>query len=158
MSIDLTTLSNQQLRIYKRNCERLGHPEKAREAAREMIRRGIAKTRDLNVFKWNQHSVREAMRRFMEIASQVKDNQLTAYTEAGGFKIGRPKGHPEKQWIDTYCAIKTPEMKALFGCHVKSPGDEPTFELYRDGTISSYDADRLDRAFEDWAALGSLIQ
>jgi pentatricopeptide repeat protein len=83
MSIDLTTLSNKQLRAYSRNCERLGHPEKAREAVREMIRRGIAKTRDLKVFKWNQESVSEIMERFKEIASEVKDNRRKAYTPAG---------------------------------------------------------------------------
>jgi len=155
MSIDLTTLSNQQLRIYKRNCERRGHPEKAREAAREMIRRGIAKTRDLNVFKWNQHSVRKHLQRFKDVASEVKDNRLKAYTEQGGFRIGRAKGHPEKQWIDTYCAIKTPKMKAMFVCRVKSPGDEPEFELHKGTLIASYDADRLDEAFADWKAVGA---
>jgi hypothetical protein len=54
--------------------------------------------------------------------------------------------------------MKTSAMNAMFVCRVKSPGDEPELELHLDGTISSYDADRLDRAFEDWAALGSLIQ
>jgi hypothetical protein len=159
MSIDLTALSDRQLRAYRRNCERLGQPEKAREAASEMITRGIARAADLKVFKWNQDSVCETMQPFKEIASQVKDNQRKAYTQAGGFKIGRAKGHPEKQWIDTYCAIKTPAMNALFGCHVKSPGDEPAFELHLDGTlIASYSADRLDEALEDWTTVDSLIQ
>jgi hypothetical protein len=159
MSIDLTTLSNEQLRAYGRNCERLGQPEKSRDAAREMITRGIAKRADLKVFRWNQDSVCEIMQPFKEIASEVKGNYRKAYTEAGGFKIGRPKGHPEKQWIDTYCAMKTSAMNAEFVCRVKSPGDEPEFELHLDGTvIASYEADRLDQALADWTAVGSLVQ
>jgi hypothetical protein len=158
-TIDLAKLTAKQLKVYLSNCEKRGEINLARAIASHMFSRGIANRTHLKVFEWNQDSVRSGMRRFTEIASQVKDNQLTAYTEAGGFKIGRPKGHSEKQWIDTYCAIKTPEMKALFGCHVKSPGDEPIFELYLKGTlIASYDANRLDEAFEDWAALGTLVR
>jgi hypothetical protein len=155
----LAALSDRQLRIYRHNCERLGRPEKAREAASEMFTRGIAKAEDLKVFTWNQDSVCEAMQRFKKMASAVKDNRLTPYTEQGGYRIGRAKGHPEKEWIDTYCAIRTAATKAVFVCYVKSPGDEPRFELHVDGTLTgSYNADRLDEAFEDWTAAGSLIQ
>jgi hypothetical protein len=156
---DFTKWTDKQLKARFGNCEKREETDLARAIASHMYSRGIANRTHLKVFECNQDSVRSCMRPFMEIASEVKDNQLTAYTEAGGFKIGRPKGHPEKQWIDTYCAIKTPAMNALFGCHVKSPGDEPAFELHLDGTlIASYSADRLDEALEDWTTVDSLIQ
>jgi hypothetical protein len=158
-SIDLAKLTNKQLKVYLSHCIKRGETDLARAIVNHMFSRGIANGTHLGVFEWNQDSVRSRLRRFKEIASEVKGNYRKAYTEAGGFKIGRPKDHPEKQWIDTYCAMKTSAMNAEFVCRVKSPGDEPEFELHLDGTvIASYEADRLDGAFEDWAALGSLVQ
>jgi hypothetical protein len=155
-AIDLATLTDKELKSYLNNCKRYGQTELAREVLTHMFSRGIASNVNLKVFEWNQDSVREIMQPFKEKASEVKDNRRKAYTEAGGFRIGRPKGHPEKHWIDTYCAMKTSAMNAEFVCRVKSPGDEPEFELHLDGTvIASYEADRLDEAFEDRAALGS---
>jgi hypothetical protein len=158
-SIDLATLTDKQLKVYLTNCIKHGETDLARAIVSHMFSRGVANGTHLRVFEWNQGAVRSAMQQFKKIASEVTDNQRTAYTEAGGFKIGRAKDDPDKKWIDTYCAIKTPAMNAVFVCYVKMPGDEPEFELQvDDARVKSYDADRLDEALEDWTAIGSLVQ
>jgi hypothetical protein len=50
------------------------------------------------------------------ITGAVNGNQRT-YTEAGGRKIGHSKDDPEWVWIDTYSAIKTPAINAVFLCY-----------------------------------------
>jgi hypothetical protein len=158
-AIDLVTLSDRQLKAYSNNCKRLGETEKRCAAVSEMFNRGIANDGDFEVFNWNQESVRSAMKRFKQEALAVKDNQRTAYTEAGGLKIGRAKGDPDKKWICTYCAIKTSDMNAVFVCNVKMPGDEPEFELHVDGTrVRSYNGDQLDDAFEEWLSVARRVQ
>jgi hypothetical protein len=158
-AIDLAKLTDKQLKVYLSNCEKRGETDLARAIASHMFGRGIANDTDLKVFEWNQDSVRSAMQQFKEIASAVKDNQRTAYTEAGGFKIGRAKGDPDKQWIDTYCAIKTPAVNAIFVCYVTMPGEEPEFELQVDDTrVRSYNADQLDCAREEWSAIAERAQ
>jgi hypothetical protein len=153
-TMNLAELTDKQLKIYLSNCKKRGETERARAAASTLFSRGIANAADLKVFQWNQDSVRSTMQRFKKIASAVKGNKRTAYTEAGGLKIGRPKGHPDKKWIDTYCAIKTPATNALFVCYVKTPGDEPEFELQVDDTrLRSYNADQLDEALEEWSEI-----
>ena len=53
-----------------------------------------------------------------------------------------------------YCAVKTPSLKAVFACHVKTPGDEPTFVLQLDGaTYEAYGYDRRDEALREWRGL-----
>jgi hypothetical protein len=153
-AIDLAKLTDKQLKVYLSNCIKHGETDLARAIVSHMFSRGIANGTHLRVFERNQDSVRSAMQPFKEIASQVKDNQLTAYTEGGGFKRGRPRGHPEKQWIDTYCAIKTSAMNAVFVCYVKMPGDEPKFELQVGKTrVRSYNSDQLDTALKEWRAI-----
>jgi hypothetical protein len=153
-AIDFATLTDKELKSYLNNCKRYGQTELAREVLTHMFSRGIANGIHLKVFKWNQDSVRSAMQEFKKIASEVTDNQRTAYTEAGGFKIGRAKGDPDKKWIDTYCAIKTSNVNAEFVCHVKMPGDEPEFELQVGKTrVRSYDSDQLDSALKEWSAI-----
>jgi hypothetical protein len=158
-TMNLAALTDKQLKIYLSNCKRLGETERARAAASALFSRGIANAADLKVFQWNQDIVRSKMQRFKKIASAVMGNKRTAYTEAGGLKIGRPKSHPDKKWIDTYCAIKTPAINALFVCYVKKPGDEPEFELQVDDTrVGSYGAHQLDGAFEEWSEIARRAQ
>jgi len=155
-AIDLTTLTDKQLENYLNNCERYGETEHARAIVSHMFSRGIANGTHFRVLEGNQDSVRSAMQQFKKIASEVTDNQRTAYTEAGGFKIGRAKGDPDKKWIDTYCAIKTSAMNAVFVCYVKMPGDEPEFELQVDDTrVRSYNANQLDSALKEWRAIAA---
>jgi hypothetical protein len=157
--MNLAALTDKQLKIYLSNCKRLGETERARAAASALFSRGIANAADLKVFQWNQDSVRSKMQRFKKKASAVKGNKRTAYTEAGGLKIGRPKGHPDKKWINTYCAIKTPAINAIFACSVKTPGEEPEFELQVDDTrVGSYGAHQLDSAFEEWSEIARRAQ
>jgi hypothetical protein len=82
-AIDLAKLTDKRLKVYLSNCEKRGETDLARAIASHMFSRGIANRAHLKAFERNQDSVRSRLRRFMEIASQVKDNQLTAYTEAG---------------------------------------------------------------------------
>jgi hypothetical protein len=80
---------------------------------------------------------------------------LTAYTEAGGGRH-HPKDDPRHLWIDTYCAIKTSAVNAIFVCHVRQPGDDPEFQLLIDGTrVYSYNADQLTDALNEWRAIAA---
>jgi hypothetical protein len=153
MSLDLSALSDRGLRAYLRNCRRYHQPEKTREAARELITRGAARAEDLRIFDWNHDTVREFMRPFEEVASMVKDNQRKTFVAAGGFSR-RAKDDPTRLWIDIYTAMKTSTMNAVFACHVKALGDEPTFVLELDGAIyETYSADRHDEALREWRHL-----
>ena len=117
----------------------------------EMGRRGIATRSDYQHLAWNQDSVCKFMQPFKAVASAIPDNQRTAYTEAGGRKIGRSKENPERVWIDTYSAIKTPKINAVMVCYVKRPGDEPEFKLYINGKCTqTYSADGLRDALSAW--------
>jgi hypothetical protein len=148
----LAKFSYRQLRAYRRNCERNGKFDEARKVVKLMG--PMARAEDLRIFEWNQKTVREFLRPFMEVAMAVPGNPLTPYTEAGGFRIGRPKDHPEKLEIDSYCAFKTSSLKAVFACHVKKLGDEPTFVLELDGaTYETYSSDRRDEALREWRDL-----
>jgi hypothetical protein len=52
--------------------------------------------------------------------------------------------------------MKTPTMNAVFACHVKKAGDEPTFVLELDGaTYATYGLDRLAEALREWSELAS---
>ena len=54
-------------------------------------------------------------------------------------------------WIDTYSAIKTPKINAVFVCYIKQPGEDPEFQLHIDGICTqSYNADRLGDALTEW--------
>jgi hypothetical protein len=64
-------------------------------------------------------------------------------------------------WIDTYCAIKTTNLNAVFVCYIKAPGHDPEFRLYIDGgplaakstEIQCYNADQLSDALTRWQQL-----
>jgi hypothetical protein len=151
MKVDLTKLTVQELKNLISNNQRLGQVTKVNEAVKEMARRGMATRREYRALKWNQDSVRDAMQPFKDVAAAVNGNQRTAYTEAGGRKIGHPKDDPDWVWIDTYSAIKTPAINAVFVCHIKQPGDGPEFQLRINGIHHrSYNADQLTDALSEW--------
>jgi len=146
--LDLSKLTTQQLRNLVANNQKHGQTATVHSALEEMGRRGIATHR---IVAWNQGRVRDAMQPFKEVAAGVRGNQLTSYTEAGGLRIGRPKGHPEKMWVDTYSRIKTARMDASFICYIKRAGEDPEFQLRVDGnTVRSYNADGLTDALSEW--------
>jgi hypothetical protein len=152
--IDLTLLTPKELKNLLINSERYGRADLVRVVLKEMAMRGVATGKDFRRLKWNQDRVRSVMQPFKELASAVKDNQRTAYTEAGGRKIGRAKDAAEKLWIDTYSGIKTAYINAVFLCYVREPGDEPDFQLRVDHAhVRSYNADQLDAALRDWSAI-----
>lgn len=117
----------------------------------EKARRGKISRKLVLQLEWNKHTVKDALQPFVEITSTVVRNRRTRYSEAGGRKIGRPKGHPDKLWIDSYTAIKTAKLNATFSCHVARIGDEPIFTL----TVQS-EADKVyshlecEQALKDW--------
>lgn len=153
MKIDLTKLTVKELKNFLANNQRLGKIANVYEAVNEMARRGVATRREYRALKWNQDSVRDAMQPFKDVAGAVHGNQRTTYTEAGGRKIGRPKNDPESVWVDTYSAIKTPAINAVFVCYIKQPGDDPEFQLHIDGIHTrSYNADQLTDALSEWRA------
>jgi hypothetical protein len=149
--VDLTKLTDRELKNLLKNNQRHGQHDTVRAVLMEMDRRGVATRRDYRTLTWNQDSVREIMRPFKEVADAVPGNQRTSYTEAGGRKIGRAKTDPERRWIDTYSAIKTASTNAVIVCYVKSPGDEPEFQLrIDDAPVLSFNADRLSDALKQW--------
>jgi len=153
-TIDLDGLTPSQLKNLLSNAQRLGEATVANDVVREMARRGIAGRSEYRTLHWNQQRIRKIMEPFKEIASAVRGNQRTPYTEAGGLRIGRPKDDPEHMWIDTYSAIKTPRVNAAFVCHIRLPGDEPEFRLYVEGkSIRSYNADHLSDALDKWGLI-----
>ena len=121
-----------------------------------MARRGVAKQPQYRSLKWNPGTVRDALLPFKEVAMSLKGNERTVYTSAGGVQIGRSKDDPERKWIDSYSAIKTAVVNAVFVCYVKSPGDEPDFQLQVGGTLAgSYNADQLSEALVEWRAIAA---
>jgi hypothetical protein len=122
----------------------------------QMAKRGIATRREYRSLTWNQDRVEQVMQPFKEIASTVRDNQRTAYTEAGGRRIGRSKDDPEWRWVDTYSAIKTPTINAAFVCYITRPGADPEFQLHLNGVaVQHYNADRLDDALNEWRGIAT---
>lgn len=151
MNIDLTKLTVQELKNFIANNQRLGQVANVNAAVNEMRRRGVATRRQYLALRWNQDTVRDTMQPFKDVAVAVTLNQRTAYTEAGGFKVGRTKDDPERVWIDTYSAIKTQAVNAVFVCYIKQPGNEPEFQLQVNGKhIRSYNADQLTDALTEW--------
>jgi hypothetical protein len=149
--IDLDRLTPAQLKNLLSNAQRIGEATVANDVVREMARRGIASHSEYRTLHWNQQRIREIMEPFKEIASAVRSNQRTPYTEAGGLRIGRSRDDPEHMWIDTYSAIKTSRVNAVFGCYIRQPGDEPEFRLYLEGnSIRSFNADDLSDALDKW--------
>ena len=155
-SINLEHLTTEQLKNYLANARRLGQTDIANNVLGEMARRGVATSRDYASLAWNQQRIRQVMQDFRSVAAEVRSNQRTPYTEAGGLRIGHSKDEPEWMWIDTYSAIKTSEINAVFGCYVRRPGDEPEFRLQIDGDrIRTYNADQLPEALNEWRSIAS---
>jgi hypothetical protein len=154
VTIDLAKLTVQELKNLLANQQRLERPTKATVV--ELARRGAATGSDYVTLRWNQASVCDALRPFKEIAAAVAGNRRTAYTEAGGGRIGRPKNDPERVWIDSYSAIKTPVINAVFVCYIRRPGDDPEFQLYLNRVyVRSYNADQLTDALGEWRAVAA---
>jgi hypothetical protein len=116
MNIDVTKLTVRELRNLYTNSQKLGRTATVNAVLKEMWRRIVAKRGDFRALKWNQDSVCEVMQPFKNIAGAVNGNQRTVYTEAGGGKKGRSNENSEKVWIDTYSAIKTFIVNAMFVC------------------------------------------
>ena len=156
-SIDLTKLDKGQLRTMLANARKKERSDTAQEVLQELRSRGLAERRDYDFLEWNQDRVKQALEPFAKISSEVADNARTTYTEAGGLKIGRPVGHPERMWIDSYTAIKTKKLNAVFVCYVRQPGDHPSFELQVAGTVERrYTPADLDDALTRWREISVL--
>ena len=160
MRIDLKKLTPHGLRNLLDNSRRLRNSEMEQAVVQEMHERGLATGREYAIFPWNQDRVDRVMEPFARIAGSVSNNQRVSYTQAGGRKIGLPKEHPEHVWIDSYSAIKTSDINAVFGCQIEKPGNDPKFTLYLgDGSrrqaqpSKSYNADQLQQALADWQAI-----
>lgn len=153
---DLPNLSLEELKNLLSNAQRLGRDDVATDVLKELSRRGAARTADYAMLKWNQQTATEALQPFVQISLTVPGNQRTTYTEAGGRKIGRAKDHPEWMWVDTYTAIKTPKVNAVFICYIPQPGEEAVFELRISGeTAARYSPDDLVAALARWTEIAS---
>lgn len=152
--MDLKELKPQELKNLLANNAKHNQMDTVVAVLREMQRRGIATKKEYRYLTWNQEAAREALAPFKEVAHSIQTNQRTAYTEAGGFKIGRAKGDPEWCWVDSYSAIKTPSVNAVFVCYIRQPGDEAEFQLQVDGSVArTFNADALADALEEWRAV-----
>ncbi len=154
MPIDFSNLSNQQLRNFLANANRLDRPDEVARVLIEMRQRGIGRASDYDAIEWNPDKVRRALEPFKKLAEGVVGNKRTPYTEAGGLKVGRKKDDPDRKWIDTYSGIKTERINATFGCHVAHPGADPEFRLIVDGAIQrQYTSAEISEALTDWEAV-----
>ncbi len=155
-SFDYPNLSVDQLKALLENANRLGRDDVATEVLKELTRRGAARSRDYASLRWNQQTATDALQPFVQISQTVKENKRTTYTEAGGLKIGRSKDDPEWMWVDTYSAIKTSRVNAVFVCYVPRPGDEAHFELHVDGeTVARFGPDDLGDVQERWREIAN---
>jgi len=154
--IHLAKLTPTELKNLLANAERRDQTAMVHAVLEEMAKRGIATRREYRSLAWNQDRVRDVMQPFRQVASEVPHNQRTVYTEAGGYKIGRSKDDPDRMWIDTYSAIKTSSVNAIFVCYIKRPSEDPYFELQLDGVCTqSYNADHLADALSDWRTVAA---
>lgn len=157
LTVHLTAMSKQELKNLIVNARRLERRDVAIDALRELTSRGQARASDYTLLEWNQETVRTALVPFAEVARTVPDNQRTAYTEAGGRKIGRSRGDPEWMWVDSYSAIKTPKLNAVFVGYVPRPGDDAYFVLLVDGeTIRQFEPAELDDALGEWKVFAQM--
>ena len=150
-AIDLSTVSPQGLRNMLNHYDHRGLRAEIRPIISELYRRGPLRKADRRFLACDQARVKKLMEPFVELAESVPDSRRTAYTEAGGLRIGRPKGDPERYWIDTYTAIKTDKIDADLICYVKEPGDDPEFTLRINGVpVACYKQSELGQALDDW--------
>lgn len=153
--VDYTKLTPKQLRDLRQRYEDKGHPELAQRCADELASRGAATMSDYSHLRWNQLTVREALRPFEKLA-RFDGNRRTAYTEAGGGKIGYRKTDPEWYWVDSYSGMSSGSENWIFVCQIKRPGDDPVFTLRDHGAATStYNADDLEDALERWSELAT---
>ena len=154
--IDLSAQTKEGLRNLLANAKRLGREDVAADVLLEITRRGQGKGDDYALLRWNQETVKQALEPFASVARTVKDNQRTSYTEAGGRKIGRSRDDPDWMWIDSYSAIKSPRLNAVFVGYVPRPGDEAYFELHLDGaTERRFPPNELEQAMARWRNLAA---
>lgn len=152
--IDLKSLSKPELKNLLENAKRLGRHDLAADVLREMTTRGGVRSEEYALLRWNQESVRKALEPFVAVSKSVPDNQRTTYTQAGGRKIGCSKADPEWMWVDSYTAIKTPTVNAVFVAYVPRPGDDVYFEAHREGEVDRrFEADQLDAGLAYWSDL-----
>ncbi|SFS85170.1 hypothetical protein [Brevundimonas viscosa] len=155
-AFDYAGMTLEQLKNLLSNARRLQREDVATEVLRELSRRGAARSDDFAALRWNQQAATEALAPFIEISKTVQVNKRTTYTEAGGRKIGRSKEDPDWMWVDTYTAIKTAKVNAVFVCYISRPGDEAFFELHLNGeTAARYGPDDLPAALDRWQALAA---
>jgi hypothetical protein len=149
-SIDLSKLTPRELKNLLVNNHRAGRASIVIKIVKEMNHRNIATKGEFQMLAWNQDQVRKDMHQFKEVASAVKGNRGTPYTEGGGRRRLR-RGHPDKLWIDTYSSIRTPKINAEFLCYMKEPGDDPEFHLTIDhARVQTFNADALSEALRSW--------
>lgn len=152
--IDLQKLTKPELKNLLENARRLGREDLAVGVLRELTARGGVKSEDYALLRWNQETVRQALEPFVAVSKSVAGNQRTTYTEAGGRKIGRSRADPEWMWVDSYTAIKTPKVNAVFVAYVPQPGDDVYFEVHLDGVVDRrFEADQLEGGLAFWSVL-----
>ena len=156
MSIDVAKLTRDELRNLHENATRKGRQDIALQALQELTRRGGGRKSDYALLRWNQDSARAALEPFAEIARSVAANRRTAYTEAGGRKIGRRRDDPEWMWVDSYSAIKTAAVNGVIVCYVPRPGDDAYFQMILNGNPEArYEPDDLPAALTRWRAIAA---
>ena len=152
--IDLTKLSNEQLRSYLHNAQRLGDQDLAIEIIREMHKRGVFPRKCHKLLPWNEERMAETLKSFADVAGTVVNSRRTVYTNGGGLRR-RPKWDPDRMWVDSYSAIKRGGINAAFAGRIKCPGDQPEFELLVNGIKRFFELSELDDAFQEWKRIAA---
>jgi len=148
--IDLTAKSEEQLDNLITNYQRAGQLAFVRKVVVEKARRRKATPKQLSLLEWNQERVTDVLTPFAELTKKIKNNRRVVYSIAGGGKH-KDASHPDHLWIDSYTAVKAKGINATFSCHIKHPGDEPTFILtIRPDDVQSYSIQELDQALIEW--------
>jgi len=157
--MDLSKRSTQELKNLLVNNAKHGKTSTVTAVVREMHHRGLATAKEYRYLAWNQSTVREKLAPFKEVAKSVIGNKRVAYSEAGGRRVGRLVGDPQGAWIDSYSGIKRGSTNVVLACYVKQPGDDPEFQLQRDGKlVRSFNADGLAMALLEWRAIAAGLE
>ena len=152
--MDYTKIDKPGLRNLVDNARRLGREDVATAALQELTRQGGGRSSDYDLLQWNQATAKKVLEPFAEVARTVPDNRRTSYTEAGGMKIGRRRDDPQWKWVDSYSAIKTAKLNAVFVCYIPRPGDDAHFHLIMNKAVERrYQPAELDEALERWRQL-----
>ena len=154
--MDYSKMTPAELRIVLENARRIGREEVIEEVTRLLESKGVARRSDYRHLKWNQQTVEEALRPFADVARSVAGNRRTAYTPAGGFRIGRKADDPERMFVDSYSAIKAGKLNAEFVAYVRKPGDEAYFHLnVNKQREAEYEPNELDQALVRWREIAA---